>query len=185
MSLLVAEQCGRPQPVKLIADQGDGLTGPAALDGDTAIVVANGDNPHDGSAYIFVRSGTAWPKFQRLAESFPIHRFGAIALRGNTAVIGAPAPIFNLAAFDHGVTYVFALANGVWNQTAALTVDGGWEYLGSGDYIDTNFGSSVALSGNTVLVGASNYDTRMGKMLGMPPSLCLIKLKPLGFRSRP
>jgi hypothetical protein len=155
------------QPVKLIADQGDALTGPAALDGDTAIVAANGDNPYNGAAYIFVHSGPAWPKFQRLAEAFPANYFGtSVALRGNTAVVGAPAPITNFAAFDHGFTYVFALANGVWSQTAALTVDGGWEYLGSGDYLDTNFGSSVALSGNTVLVGASHYDTSDGHDAG-------------------
>jgi hypothetical protein len=63
------------------------------------------------------------------------------AIQGDTAVAGAPSPIFGSA----GLAYVFTRSGGVWRQTAQLG-DG----VSSGDEL----GWSVAIGGNVIAAGA-------------------------------
>jgi hypothetical protein len=65
----------------------------------------------------------------------------SVSASGNTAVIGSPT--YNAG---HGAAYVFTQSGGVWSQQQELTASDG----AGGDY----FGSSVSLSGNTVVIGA-------------------------------
>ena len=49
--------------------------------------------PHQGSAYVFVRSGTSWSQQQKLtANDGAAHDgFGySVAISGDTVVVGAP-----------------------------------------------------------------------------------------------
>ncbi len=87
----------------------------------------------------------------QLAELTPANRnnqdwFGiSVAISGNTVVVGAFDP--NIEAT--GTAYVFVNASGGWGnmtQTAVLTSSDG----GAG------FGTSVAISGDTIIVGAAN-----------------------------
>jgi hypothetical protein len=76
-------------------------------------------------------------------------RFGtAVALSGDTAVIGAPLndEIYN----DQGTVYVFVRSGGTWTMQQKLWVNDGAE----GDC----FGAAVALSGDTLVVGAAGDD---------------------------
>jgi len=63
---------------------------------DIAVVGAYGDDPagaYAGSAYVFVRSGTAWTEQAKLTASdgAGFDRFGtSVAVDGNTAVVGSP-----------------------------------------------------------------------------------------------
>jgi hypothetical protein len=71
----------------------------------------------------------------------------AVAISGNTAVVGAENH-----NGDQGVTYVFVKPAGGWasmTETAELTASDGL----SGDF----FGSSVAIDGDTVVVGAPSH----------------------------
>jgi hypothetical protein len=65
----------------------------------------------------------------------------AVAINGNTIVVGAPAH----AGF--GAAYVFVLSGGTWVQQAELTPSDG--------VAADSFGSAVAVSGGTAVVGAS------------------------------
>ena len=123
-----------------------------ALAGQTALVGAIQDNTPAanlaGSAYVFVRSGSGWIQQAKLfaneGESFDY--FGlAVALFGETALVGAPSsnPPAGLAA---GSTFVFVRSGTTWSQQAKLTASDG--------AADHEFGWSVALSGDTALVGA-------------------------------
>lgn len=69
----------------------------------------------------------------------------SVAISGTTAVIGSARTTVN-GNYLQGAAYVFNKVGGSWNQTAKLTASDGQQY----DY----FGSAVALSGTTVLVGA-------------------------------
>ena len=72
---------------------------------------------------------------------------GSIAIDGNTVVVGAPAA--NIAANQtQGAAYVFVRTAGAWTQQQKLTSSDG----AAGD----NFGWSVAVSGDTIVVGALN-----------------------------
>lgn len=69
----------------------------------------------------------------------------AVALSGNLAAVGAADTTVN-GNGDQGVVYVFTrLSSGFWSQTAELTASDG----AANDY----FGTAVALSGTTLLVG--------------------------------
>src|SRR5439155_711929 len=69
----------------------------------------------------------------------------SVAIDGNTAVVGAPNATIN-GHSSQGAAYIFSNSNGSWAQVAKLTANDGASF-------DT-FGYSVAISGNTAVVGA-------------------------------
>ena len=69
----------------------------------------------------------------------------SIAVDGDTAVIGAPNATVN-GHSSQGAAYVFTYTNDSWSETAKLTASDGASF-------DT-FGYSVALSGDTAILGA-------------------------------
>jgi hypothetical protein len=134
---------------------GDFLGWSVALSGDTALVGSPGDQvgavPWRGCAYVFVRSGSSWILQQRLtaadAGTFDDELGYAVALSGDTALVGSP----NVGANDEGAVYVFVRSAGVWTQQGpALVAPDAAVY--------DSFGCSVALSGNTALIGAYGAD---------------------------
>lgn len=114
-----------------------------ALSGDTALVGADGKtvggNAGQGEAYVYTRSGTLWTQQAKLiaADGVAGDRFGyAVALSGGTALIDSANKVY---------AYVQAQAGAAWTEQAKLTPSGG---LGGA------FNSSLALSGDTALIGA-------------------------------
>ncbi|MDD2769888.1 MAG: hypothetical protein PHT19_14250 [Methylococcus sp.] len=127
-----------------------------AVSGDTVLVAAPQANDGTGSVYVFVRpeGGVTWSQQAELSASDAVagDTFGrAVALAGNTAIIGAST--VNAAT---GAAYVFVRSDGetAWRQQAKL-------YAFDGQAGDL-FGSSVALSGNTALVGMVGGEKRTG-----------------------
>jgi hypothetical protein len=147
------------QQAKLIAANGaasDFLGIAVAISGDTAVVGASGDdvgaNANQGSAYVFVRVGAAWSQQAQLTASngAPSDSFGLnLALSGDTVIVGAYLDDVG-ANVDQGSAYVFTRAGTTWTQQTQLSA-------GDGAAID-NFGISVAVSGDTVVVGALSDD---------------------------
>ena len=126
-----------------------------AVDGDTAIIGAHQDDdngPDAGAAYIFTRSAGVWSQTAKLTatDGEAYDSFGiSVAINGDTAVIGAHGD--DGASPESGSVYVFTRdSSGMWSQTATLTASDG-ESL---DY----FGYSVAMDGDTILVGAYQDD---------------------------
>ena len=72
----------------------------------------------------------------------------SVAVDGDTAVIGAYQDDDN--SQDSGAAYIFTRSAGVWSQTVKLTASDGGAY--------DNFGISVAVDGDTVVIGASGDD---------------------------
>jgi hypothetical protein len=144
---------------RLIANDGaqdDGFGNSVALDGDTAVVGASLDDvgavADQGSAYVFNRVNGVWTQAQRLnaAGGAATDLFGtSVAISGDTVVIGAPQDDVGAAA-NQGSAYVFLRTAGVWaQQTQLVAADGAGA--------DT-FGRSVAVSGETALVGSPQDD---------------------------
>ncbi len=123
-----------------------------SIDGNRALVGSPRALEH-GVAYIFDYDGSTWIETQLI---FPDginadNRFGsAVSLQDNRAVI---ADKFNRVngLFQTGAVYVYELNNGVWSLTQKLIASD----AGSGD----KFGSSVSLSGDRILIGATDYDS--------------------------
>ncbi|MFN2468534.1 MAG: FG-GAP repeat protein [Gaiellaceae bacterium] len=129
-----------------------------AISGDTALVGAFGDdvgaNANQGSAYVFTRTGGVWTEEQKLtagdgAANDYLGGFFGVAISGDTAVVGASLDDVGATA-DQGSAYVFTRSAGVWSEQQQLTASDG----ASGDA----FGWSVAISGDTALVGADGDD---------------------------
>jgi hypothetical protein len=147
---------------KLTASDGvirDNFGHSVAIEGDTVVVGASGSlSPvgQPGSVYVFVKAPGGWSG--RLTETAKLtasdaaagDHFGhSVAINGGTIVVGAFQDDVG-GNNAQGSAYVFVEPGGGWGgsltETAKLTSsDGGAVDL---------FGSSVAISGDTVVVGA-------------------------------
>jgi hypothetical protein len=156
---------------------GDGFGYSVAVDGDTVVVGATGEDssttginstPNEsdsdtGAAYVFVRSGSTWTQqaYLKAAQVTASDQFGnSVAVSGNTVVVGArfedssttginSTP--NESAGDAGAAYVFVRSGSTWTQQAYLKA----AQVTASD----SFGNSVAVSGDTVVVGATWEDS--------------------------
>ncbi|MFQ5424381.1 MAG: thrombospondin type 3 repeat-containing protein [Phycisphaerae bacterium] len=144
------------------AAAGDRFGEAVAVDADTVVVgVRRDDDDGDssGSACVFVRSGTNWTQQARLtaADAAAGDEFGrSIAVEGDIAVVGARRDD-DAAGADQGAAYIFTRSGTVWSQAAKLTAAD----AAAGD----QFGESVAISGDTVVVGA-RFDGDAGAKSG-------------------
>jgi len=131
-----------------------------AISGDTALVGARwygtGGKIGPGAAYVFVRSGGSWTQQAKLtaADGVASDEFGtSVAISGDTALVGEP-----YRGSEYGAAYVFVRAGSSWTAQAKLTASD----RAAGDH----FGYSVALSGETALIGALGHDTAGKKDAG-------------------
>ncbi len=123
-----------------------------AVDGDTAVIGADGDNDNgqsSGSAYVFTRDSTgAWSEQAKLfaSDGAVSDQFGwSVAVDGYTAVIGAFGDDDN--GPTSGSAYAFTRdSTGEWSEQAKLL---------AGDGVASDrFGHSVAVNGDTAVIGA-------------------------------
>jgi hypothetical protein len=133
-----------------------------ALSGDTALIGAHLDDEtyaYQGSAHIFTRTGTSWTHEAKLVASDGRYNdeFGcSVSLDGATALVGARYADI-AGGTNQGAAYVFTRSGGTWLQQARLVAP---------DAEDSDeFGESVALDGETALIG-SRYDDLSGSDQG-------------------
>jgi hypothetical protein len=141
-------------------DAGDLFGYSVAIDGSTIIVGAESDSDVgrvSGSAYVFVRndSGT-WVEQAKLTASDLIaleHFGGAVALDGDSAVIGAYGD--DDLGRDSGSAYVFVRdSTGQWTEEAKL--------LASDGQVFDAFGQAVAFGAGRILIGAPSEEDNPG-----------------------
>jgi uncharacterized repeat protein (TIGR01451 family) len=112
-----------------------------------------------GSAYLFVRSGTTWAEQQEVLPSpgpdSPVgDRFGrAVGVDGDTLVVGADFD--SIPTGQQGSVYVFVRSGTVWTEQQKLFASDG--------ATNDQFGYSVSVSGDTLVVGAYGHDTAPGQ----------------------
>jgi len=152
-----------------------------AVDGDTVVIGANredssatgvgGDQTDNslslsGAAYVFVRDDNdVWSQqaYVKASNTGGNDLFGvSVAVVGDTVVVGAAAEDSRATGVDgdqndnaminSGAAYVFVRnGNGVWTQQAYLKA--------SNPNVTDLFGASVAVTGDTVAVGAYSEDS--------------------------
>lgn len=125
-----------------------------AVDGDTAVIGAFGDNQSgssSGAAYIFQNVQGIWQQSTKItaADAAVGDYFGcSVTISGDTIVVGAYRD--DHAGADSGAAYVFRKVAGDWQQLAKLVAGDG--------AANDEFGRSVSVYGDTVLVGARLND---------------------------
>jgi len=137
---------------------GDNTAQAVAIDGDIAVIGAPYDDDFgskSGSAYIFRFDGVNWNQEAKLLPSDGAANdyFGdAVAISGDVVVIGAAHESgFSSPA---GAAYVFRYDGVSWVEETKLIASDGED--------DDQFGSAVAIEGNTVVIGAQNDDAGNG-----------------------
>jgi hypothetical protein len=179
------------------AASGDVFGRAVAISGDTIVVGALGEDSNQttitngttasannsvneaGAAYVFVRSGTTWTQqaYLKAPNAGGGDEFGsAVAISGDTIVVGASGEDSNQttitndtsasadnSASEAGAAYVFVRSGGAWTQQAYLKAPN----AENGDV----FGRAVAVSGDTIVVGASAEDSNQTTIInGMTAS---------------
>ncbi len=140
------------------ADQED--SNATGVNGNQADNSASGS----GAAYVFVRSGTTWTQeaYLKASNTEAFDRFGySVAVSGNTVVVGADQEDSNATGVNGnqadnsadraGAAYVFVRSGNTWTQQAYLKA--------SNTEAFDQFGYSVSVSGNTVVIGAYVEDS--------------------------
>lgn len=156
-----------------------------AISGDTLVVGADWEDSNDtsitngttasadnsaansGAVYVFRRSGSTWVQeaFIKAPNTDSNDFFGsAVAISGDTLVVGAYAEDSNQSTITNGTTassdnsfsdpgaaYIFRRTGTTWAQEAFLKA-------ANIDQID-RYGISVAIDGDTVVVGATEEDS--------------------------
>src|SRR6056297_2173296 len=122
---------------------------------DGTILIGEPSNYHQpGLVYQFVKNGDSWEQSAMLSASDGKigNSFGsAFSADGNMMIIGASG-----TNEDRGAAYIFELANGEWSQTAMLSLN---------DTTETEFGTSVLLSGDHAYVGAPGHADGTGAVV--------------------
>jgi hypothetical protein len=160
-------------------DANDQFGNSVAISGDTVVVGANAESSNatgingneannsvsnSGAAYVFVRSGSSWSQqaYLKASSTDAFDQFGnSVAISGDTVLVGAPGESSNATGIngnasdnsvaDSGAAYVFVRNGSSWSQQAYLKAS-------SIDIFD-GFGVSVAISGDTVVVGVNGEDS--------------------------
>lgn len=104
--------------------------------------------PDAGAAYVFRRIDGEWEEEQKLtpSDSQVPQFFGyAVALSGETALVAA---IYE--GDGAGAVYVFRRSGGAWREEQKL--------LASDGEADDRFGSTISISGDVLLIGASGLN---------------------------
>jgi hypothetical protein len=126
-----------------------------------------------GAAYVFARDGTNWTQQARFEDVNAVRDdyFGwSVALSDNTAVVGAPYA--TTSAAESGRACFFVRSGTNWSPQVDLKP--------STNSYQSSFGGSVAVAGDTIVVGApgDNDIIRLSgvayvfTMAAPPPPLC-------------
>lgn len=145
------------QQAKLIG-QGSGTSdqvgAAVAISENTAVIGAPYDNlpgPNSGSAYVFVRGGSIWSQQAQLQATgaTPDEHFGfSVSIDSDRIAVGTVR--INHTGTIPGAAYLFTRVNGLWTQEARLAPENSTP--------DDNFGSSLSLKGDRLLIGAYDAD---------------------------
>jgi hypothetical protein len=171
---------------------GDTFGWSVGVSGATAVVGAPnrivGSNADQGTAYVFTESPVGWSNEHQSAELTASDGLGtssgsvqagdelgySVAISGNTIVAGAPnhqPGATNYGQGTAGAVYVFTQSNSGWidsTQTAELTASdgqtGGVAQNATSPPVPngSQLGTSVSVSGNTIVAGAPNQVTVPG-----------------------
>ena len=140
------------------ANPNDNFGSSVDTDGTVVIVGASvaGFGGAFGAAYVYRYDGTQWIEEQKLLASDGVEgdRFGgAVAVRGNTAVVGAWSN-----NGGRGAVYVFQYENSQWLERQKLVASDRDPFA--------EFGTSLALGSDNLVVGAPGTSGALGAAYG-------------------
>ncbi len=151
------------QTAKLTASDGESLdkfgTG-VAIDDETIVIgspYGDGNTASSGVVYVFKKPAGGWVDMNETAKLYASDgrtsstNFGeAVAVRADTVVVGDYSDDHN-GNSNAGSAYVFVRPIGGWVDMAETA-----KFTASDSGLEAHFGRSVAIDGNTIVVGAKD-----------------------------
>lgn len=142
-------------------EAGDNFGASVAIDNDTIVVGtpnsrgekifnATGSDLNQGAVYVYTRSGNSWLEKAKLTASDlqQGRQLGnAVDIQGTTILAGAVTD--HELAYASGAAYLFELQNDEWIEIQKLKA--------SVIQQDANFGYSVSLDGDSLVIGTPNH----------------------------
>lgn len=120
-----------------------------AVDGDRALVGMSGGIDTTNSVYVCERSGGSWELGETLPYDGGSEDYGySVEVGGSTALVG------NDQTEQTGLVHVYKSEDGSWRETAVLSPEE--------ETTDDSFGGSIALSGDTAVIGADEDEEVAG-----------------------
>lgn len=149
---VTATEVGAPELVAKRSAVGENFGRPVALTRKLVLVGATGVNGYRGAVYAFRsnRDGFYWQEFSIHGETWDAFYLGtAIDVSQSRLAIGAPGHIFGAANYDNPLVVILDISSAPPKEIAVLR----------GPELDRRdrtegFGDSVAIDGDTVIVGA-------------------------------
>jgi len=142
-----------------------------AISGDTVVVGAFGNDSgglyNSGAAYIFVKpppnttTATETAKITASDTANDDYFGSSVAISGDVIAVGSYLDDYNLSIINSGSVYVFEKPLSGWittTETAKLTA--------SDATSDDNFGTSVAIDGDAIVIGALYDDVNLNSNAG-------------------
>ena len=124
-----------------------------AVEGNTIVAGAPGDNVWTGSVYVFTKNAGTWSETQKILSPTPqaSEVFGiGVAISGDYMVVGA-----NEVDGRKGAAYVYLKdTNGVWQYNQTL--------MASDAINDAFFGTSVSMLDDQLVIGAYGHNLEEG-----------------------
>jgi hypothetical protein len=161
----VATAALKPPPGTLLATLNDpgGLTGDSfgwsvAVGGNTAVVGAPGTNNYQGAVYIYAKRTSGWVHTRTLPNPLGANFYfgSSVAIDGANIVVGANS----LLGGAPGAAYVYTKRQvGGWRTRPTVTLPD------PAATANDLFGSSVAIDGRTIVVGAPYYSNDVNNPL--------------------
>ena len=159
-----------------VAISGDIIAVSAIYEDSTTTSIINGSDlsgtndsgTDNGAVYVFTRTGSTWSHqaYLKAPNNSNDDYFGSsVAISGDTIAVGAPGEAStttsiingsdlsstNNAGNNNGAVYVFTRSGSTWSHQAYLKAP-------NNSNLDV-FGNSIAISGDTIAVGANNEDS--------------------------
>ncbi len=128
----------------------DALFGKSVAVSGNSVVVGSATGR---GAYVYNRNGNTWSHQAYITLPFQIKNSigGSVAIADNTIVIGGRTEDSNDFTTNFGLAYIFTRQGNIWSQQNLLRASNATEF--------DNFGRAVAISGNTVVIGARSEDS--------------------------
>ncbi len=120
-----------------------------SIDVDRIAVGAFGESNYEGAVYVYDWTGSSWSETKLTAsDGSGFDYLGAsVSVSGNRVLAGAHFNDDN--GLDSGSAYLFEKNGGTWTETLLLASDGN---------NSDNFGKSVSISGDRIVVGSESDD---------------------------
>ena len=134
------------------------------VDGDTIVAgapLSAAPQRNSGAAYVFKQQGDGWLQIAKLTpddgDGGDVFGTSVDVSRGRV-IVGASKDENEVKMHGSGSAYIFSGVGDIYTQEAKLTADE--------PQVGANFGLTVAIDVNRVLVGAPSIDTRVGDNSG-------------------